>query len=83
MKKLYRVFVMGLLSLSAVSAALAQGMPMGSPRMDDDLLRFSYSMGAYNCVVVACSEAREKAQAQGHFDDFLQRVAERVPDYDR
>ena len=82
MKRLYRVLITALLVLSASSIVLAQGMPMGTPRMDDDLLRFAYSMGAYNGIVAVCGEAREKEQAQGYFDEFLQRVEQRVPGYD-
>ncbi len=83
MKRLYRVLCAGLLALSASSIVLAQGMPMGTPRMDDDLLRIAYSMRAYNGVVAVCGEAREKDQAQGCFDAFPQRVGQRIPDHDR
>jgi hypothetical protein len=47
---------MGLLSLSAVSAALAQGMPMGNPSMDDDLLRFSYSLRSRTMIFQRVSD---------------------------
>ena len=82
MKRLYRVLLTALLALSASLFALAQGMAMGTPRIDDDLLRFAYSMGAYNGIVAVCGAAQEKEQAQGYFDQFMQRVEQRVPGYD-